>query len=398
MFKIAWRNVLRNKRRSLLSLLIIIIGVAVLFLVKGYFTATYDGLKMMSISRNGHMQIATDGYWNNMEGEERYLNKDQMDKIKEILNEREEIKGYTTELKISGILGTEQGSTIISGIGIQPGKGDSYMVTEGLNLFPGDKNRVLIGEGIKKKLNLGMDEWVSVMSTTLNGAYNAASLQISGAISMGNSDADNFYVVMPLSFAQNILNTDGVDKFIVNLTETEDTEQVIDWLNSRFEEEGLSLQIKSWSDLAIFYHQVKGMYDMMSTFLSTVIFILVFFSIMEIMSMAFFERMAELGTVRAVGTKRYQIFIQLVEEALILGIIGVIIGSFAGWGLGSLLNQLNITYTPPSMSQPVQLYFSLAIKNAYIPILIGLISTILSAVYPANKAARLNIIEMLRHV
>ena len=82
MLKIAWRNVVRNKRRSLLCLSIIVVGVAVLFLVNGYFSATYDGLKMMSISQYGHFQIASGAYWNNQEGEERYLHQKEMDKIK----------------------------------------------------------------------------------------------------------------------------------------------------------------------------------------------------------------------------------------------------------------------------------------------------------------------------
>ncbi|MDI3546358.1 MAG: putative transport system permease protein [Halanaerobiales bacterium] len=140
-----------------------------------------------------------------------------------------------------------------------------------------------------KKLNLKVDEWVSIMATTIDGAYNAGSLQVTGSFSMGNADADNFYIMLPISFAQNLLNTDGVDKFIVNLKDTEMTTATVNWLKNRFDEMGLRVEIKSWSDLAAYYHQVRGLYEIIFFFLSTVIFILVFLSILGIMSMTFLK-------------------------------------------------------------------------------------------------------------
>lgn len=400
MLKIAWRNVLRNKRRSLLSLLIIVIGVTVLFLVKGYITSTYAGLKMMSVAQYGNLQIAKEGYWDNRDNQRHLLTESEIAEIKGILAENEDIIDYTTELSISGILGTEKGSTIVSGIGVEPGSSQrqNIIIKNGTNLFAGDKSRILLGEGIMKKLNLKVDEWVSIMATTIDGAYNAGSLQVTGSFSMGNADADNFYIMLPISFAQNLLNTDGVDKFIVNLKDTEMTTATVNWLKNRFDEMGLRVEIKSWSDLAAYYHQVRGLYEIIFFFLSTVIFILVFLSILEIMSMAFFERMEEIGTIRAIGTKRHQVFLLLIQEGLILGILGGLIGIASGWGVGYLINQLHVTYTPPSMSEPVRLYVALVISNGFIPFFIVVISAVLSALYPAIKASRLNIVEMLRHV
>lgn len=63
MFKIAWRSIMRNKRRSLLSLGLIIVSIAVLFLLKGYFTSTFEGLQMMAIREYSNLQIAKEGFW-----------------------------------------------------------------------------------------------------------------------------------------------------------------------------------------------------------------------------------------------------------------------------------------------------------------------------------------------
>ncbi len=398
MLKVAWRSILRNRRRSLLSLLIIIFGVTVLFLVKGYIAATYDGLKMISISRNGHFQIARRGYWGNQGKKESLLSKEETGFIKEVLEE-EEITNYTTRLKLSGLIGTENGSVIVSGTGIEPGssQNQNIMIEKGTNLFAGDRNRVLLGRGIMQEMGLEIGEWVSIMATTTGGAYNADNLLVTGSFTTGNNEADSHYIYLPIDSVRNILNTGGIDKFIVRINDTGKTSRVISRLKSRFEGSGLEVEIKSWLDLADMYHQVKGLYDTIFFFLSLVIFMLVFFSILEIMSMAFFERIKEIGTIRAVGTSRSQVFIQLLEEAIILGITGGIVGIAAGWTAGYFLNQLNISYTPPNMSSPVPLYFELVLADGFIPLIIVLISTAFSAFYPAFKASRTKIVEMLRY-
>lgn len=400
MFKIAYRNVLRNKRRSFMSILITVFGVAVLYLVLGYNAATNEGLRLMAVEQYGDLQIAASGYWDEEKTEQLILTKTQIETIKEILGEEEAVQDFTTQLNCSGILGTEIGSTITSAIGIEPGNNltANYAITSGLNLFAGDHSLALLGEGVKKKLKVETGEWVSIMATTLDGAYNAGSLEVSGSFTMSNTEADGFYIILPLTFVQNLLNTDGVENFLIRLTDTDLTPEVLVRLEKRFAAAGLDLEIKTWSDLSLIYHQIKGMFEMIFFFTSTVIFILVFFSVLEIMSMAFFERMNEIGTIRSIGTKRRQVFLLLVQEGLILGILGGGLGIISGWGVGHLINHLHISYIPPSFSAAVPLYIEQAFGNGIIPFIIVLCSTVLSALYPAVKASRLDIVQVLRHV
>ncbi|AZO93162.1 FtsX-like permease family protein [Halocella sp. SP3-1] len=396
MFKIAWRSIMRNKRRSLLSLGLIIVSIAVLFLLKGYFTSTFEGLQMMAIREYSNLQIAKEGFWDKSV-DRKVLSKDDIAKINEILNNKEHVTDYTRTLQVSGILGTEKRSTIVSAMGVETDYKQNISIKSGTSLFPGDQDRVIVGQGIKKILNIEEDEWVSIMATTIDGAYNAGSLQLSGSFSIGNDDADSHYIMMPLSFAQILLNTEGVDKFKVLLTDTKLTDRTIVELKSDFKEAGLDVEMRSWEDLAAFYHQVRGLYETAFLFLSMLIFLLIFISILEIMSMSFFERMNEIGTVRAIGTRQSQVFTQLIQEALIIGVIGGVLGITLGWIAGNIVNSLNIIYTPPN-TQEVPLYIKLALKNGIIPFLIVIFATALSTVYPALKASRLKVVEMLRHV
>lgn len=400
MFKIAFRNILRNKRRTLMCLLISMFGVAVLYIVIGYNTSTNKGLELMAVEQYGDLQIAKSSYWDVEKTDQLILTKNEMERIEKILRDEETISGFTTQLNCSGILGTENGSTIVSGWGIEPGSnlGVSYSITTGMNLFSGDQNQVLLGEGVGKKLHLQAEDWVSIMLTTLDGAYNAGSLKVSGVFTTGISDADSFYIILPITYIQTLLNTDGVEKFLVRLTDTALTPDVKTRLQARFAAAGLDLEIKSWSDLADMYHQIKGMFETIFFFLSIVVFVLAFISILEITSMAFFERMNEIGTIRSIGTKRRQVFLLLIQEGLVQGFIGGILGICLGWAMGTLINGQQISYIPPSFSDPVPLSIDQSLSNGLLPFTIVMCSTVLSALFPAIKGGKLNIVEILRHV
>lgn len=397
--KLALRNVMRNKRRSTLSLLIILSGVAILYLVNGYKSYVYSGMELQAISEYGHFQIATQEFWD--QKNDYLLTDEEIKIISNTLNNDENIIEFTQEISFSGVLGTEKGSTIVSGTGVNPGstRCQNLIINEGTNLFETDTEQVLIGKGIMKKLNLKIGEWVTLMATTVDGAYNAGSLQVAGSFSTGNTDADNYYIILPLSFAQDILYTTGADKVITYLNENEPdtTMQKIKQLEKEFERKNALIQIKSWENLATLYMEVKGMFDLIFFFLSIVIFILVFLSIFEIMSMSFFERMKEIGTIRSIGTKRNQVFWLLIKEALVLGIFGGFLGVIAGWGIGNFINRLGITYYPPTITQPIPLGIGLLYSNCYWPLCIVVFASIISALSPAIKASRINIVEMFRH-
>ena len=88
MFKIAWRNILRNKRRSILSLTIIIIGVCVLYLFKGYINYAFNDIKNSTIAEYGNLEIAAVGYWDSKSEGRPILAKTDLDKIKFLLSKK----------------------------------------------------------------------------------------------------------------------------------------------------------------------------------------------------------------------------------------------------------------------------------------------------------------------
>ena len=397
MFRIALRNVLRNKRRTLLGLCIIVVSIVVVFIALGYVQELYHILEKDQIIKYGHFQIASEGFWDRKIKERRLLGPEDIEKIKEILKGKEEIIDYTTTLGFSGIFGTEENSTPVMVEGVELNAEQLIRIESGTDLSNNDGKQILVGKGVKEALNLEIDEWASIITENLQGDFSAQSLKVTGSYTTGTTQLDNVSTLVPLAFAQKILKTDGVDKIKVTLRENNLNSEMMKEINKDFKTAGLEVDLKSWFELADYFRQIVAFFNMISFFIVSVIFVLVFFGILNLTSMSFFERMKEIGTIRAIGTTANQVFLQLLQEALILGIIGGIIGVASSYGLGRLINFLDISYMPPDLSVEIPFNISINMKNAIIPFVLTIITTSISALYPAIKASRLNVVETIIH-
>lgn len=121
MFKIALRNVFRNRRRTLLSLLLIALGTASLFVFKGYFDFVYWRTGQDAVAIYGHLQIADARLWDASSGGYEYLiDPGKLDRIKAILLQDPDLQNMTVRLTLSGIVGTERKSSVFLATGVEP--------------------------------------------------------------------------------------------------------------------------------------------------------------------------------------------------------------------------------------------------------------------------------------
>lgn len=412
MLKVALRNVFRNRRRTLLSLLLIALGTASLFVFKGYFDFINWGMGQEAVLQYGHLQIADPHLWDaTAEGYEYLISKEKLDQIVTILKKDPDFEDYTLRLTFTGIVGTEKKSSVFVANGVAPESeiaSFKFLLHEGDNLQPGAQNTVLLGVGLAKQLGIRKEDLgprddfpgppVVVMAATVSGQYNARNLFVTGLLETGQPEYDARLAAVPLSFAQSILNTPSVEKVIVKLKTIEATEPAKARLETAFAEAGTNLKIKTWDDLAIFRKQATAWFGAIYRFIGVAIFVLVFFSILEVMTMSFFERMREIGTIRAIGTKRSQVFSIFLSEGLFIGLLGGLIGLALGWGVGWLINGANVRYEPPGYAIEVPLRIRLVLENALVPFLTAAFSTLVSTLYPALRAARVRVVEALRYV
>ncbi len=401
MFKIAFRNVFRNRRRTVLSLFLIMIGTAALFIVGGYIDAAYVRLKELSAATYGHLQIAHNNYWKGDLAGYRYLiTPEEFQKITQtFVTVRSDISSYTKTLTMEGLIGNSQRNTTFIGIGVEPeNQLIGFNVEQGRSLHKGDLTKVYIGEQMANMLNVKVGDPLVIMATTVEGQYNTARVEIVGLFKGPQPEQDAHLAFMSLTLVQKLINTEGVEKVIIKLASMEATDRVGAELKKNLDSEKPNFVLKTWDDLSVFYHQVRAFWNVMFGFMNTAIFTLVFFSILEVMTMSFFERLREIGTIRAIGTKRSQVFMMFFIESVCLGLMGAVLGVIAGFIGGWMINEVKIMYSPPGFTLSVAVEIWLVPATAIVPFLTAFLSTLVSTFFPAMRAARTNIVAALRHV
>jgi len=142
------------------------------------------------------------------------------------------------------------------------------------------------------------------------------------------------------------------------------------------------------------------MFDAIFGFMSVLIGGIVLFTISNTMGMAVVERTAEIGTLRAIGLRRGGIRLMFVSEGVMLGVAGIALGVAAAVVAGWVINRMGLTWTPPGRVEPVALSLRVAGENRMLAgsaIALLLVAAV-SAFWPAARAARMNIVDALRHV
>lgn len=410
-FKIAVRNVFRNKRRTALSLAVIVFGVSMLYLVVGFVTDSLASTKQSMAQTFGSIQIADARVFDHTtQGYDHLLGAEAVAKVTALLDGDPRVTGTKEELGFTGLIGNSKGSRLIVGTGFVPGNAvedfSEYVVQgqgldDGSNADPNDRfagREVIMGRRLAAALGVQPGDLINVATTTVDGNFNAASARIMGVFKYNDLEKEGQLAFVTLPFAQKLLRTDGVERIVVDLANIDGAERFADELKGKLAAAGLNLDVRPWQQLNPLYDQVKQFGDAFTLFTNAGVFILVFFGVLEVLTMSFLERTREVGTIRAVGTKRRQVFAMFLQEGLALGVLGSLLGVGLGAGLSLWLNNAGLSWLPPGAIDPVAVHIQVSAAVALLPLAAALISTLLGAIYPAFKSSRLNIVRSLGYV
>jgi len=403
MLKIALRNIFRNWRRSILSFTLIGLGGAILFLVNGYIADSLTGMEIGLAGSFGHLQIADTGYWDRSEEPAEYLLlPDRLARLEGILGAETDVVTWTRELEFSGLVGRGEKTAMLIGTGIEVGNMTTDpmdpMVSTGLPLQAGETKSILLGRRLAEKLNVEPGDRVNVAGFTVTESLNAMTVGVSGAFKYYSAQWEEQLAFVPLDLAQSLLRTGGVDKVVVRLTGLEAVSPSVASLQAAIDQARLGLWVRPWQEIAPFYTEMTSFYDALDGLSTIGVFALAFFGIMQVLTMSFMERTREVGTIRAVGTKRHQVFRLFMTEGLLLGVLGGVFGVALGFGLGAAVNAAGLGWMYPGAAEPAPVGIQLTLPNAAGPMLVAVLSALFSAIYPALHAARSNVVKALRYV
>lgn len=430
-FALAWRNLWRNRRRSLVTIMSLAFGFAAVSLFAGYTSSVYMALSNAAIHGEmiGHLTINHVGW--ETEGKlhpEKYLLKvDEIDKIKTIINNRIPNAVIAPKMNTAGLLSNGKSSTIFIANGIAPydfdalrGPFRSETGTQGIET----KNSVYAAQGLAAVLGLKIGDSASILVSTIHGQANASDVDVKDTINTGNAATNDKLMILPLSMVQNLMDAEGRAELLTVLkssnvsinrkylsqdenirfiyttaapTELE-SNSLKDILQSDFEKAGLNLEVRTWQQMSTYFRQVKGMFDMIFRLMLTVVLSIVVLSVANAMSMSVIERTREIGTLRAIGVRCRSVTTLFICEALLLVIIGLIVGLILSFITRFGVNLLDIRWIPPGNTMTLPIYIGVDLQRTAIAGVVLTLLAIVAAYIPARRAAHNSITESLGHV
>jgi len=411
-FKLALRGLLRNRRRSLVTLLAIALGFSAIALFAGYTHNVYGGLARQSIHDEmiGHLTVSKRGM--RREGKldpERYLlTQAEVDAISQLLRDEPHVKLVAPRLALSGLLSNGRAGTIFIAEGVEPramarlqqSEADDAVVPKiKKQLDPARPEVVELSEGLADMLHLASGGQGAMLVNTLSGQANALDVTVGHTFNTGNARSNDKFAFLTLDLTRTLLDAEGrADRLTVLLDDVSQTKMLRDHLLTKLNGAGYAVEIQTWQELSDFYNQVHGMFDMIFGFIASIVLTVVVMSVANSMGMTVVERTREIGTLRAIGLKRSGVVRLFTTESLLLTLIGCLLGLFitltVRWGI----NLANISYIPPNSVAPVPLLVDMDIgRVSFTFILMSVVGT-LAAYMPARRAARKDIIDALGHV
>lgn len=406
LFSLALRNVLRNRRRSLLTGAVVIFGFAAIALAGGFMSQSFEGLREGTIRNGtGHLQLAEAAYFAGDEDAPLTHGIADSGRVAAIVAKDPEVQEVLPRIDFVGLASNGTRSVPYMGTGLDPQPEARTMDTakllvSGRWFTDAGERGVVLGSGLARALNVAAGDSITLMATTPDGVLNALDATVTGLADIPIKELDERYLATTLGLAGELLAASGrVSKLAVVLKEPADARRAVPRLLAALHAEGIDLSGKTWEELAVFYRQVRMLYIGIFGFMGLVLVVVVLLAAANTMMMAAAERTREIGTLRALGTRPGSIRRMFIAEGLILALAGCLGGAVLAVIVRAVLNHAGLTLPPPpGVSHGVPLHVNVY-ASAYVAGAVAMTATLVAASwFPARRAARLSIIEALAHV
>ena len=408
LLKLAFRNIFRNFRRSLLTFLSISIGIGLSIIIVGILIGTEkQSIRLLISTRIGHAQVYSAGYIE----EELTLPLDYtISGYETLVDELLTIPAVQTaaeRILFPATLTDGIDELRLTGAGIDAMRENvtfhlADRIVDGTYIAPGEE-KILLGDVVAELFGKRIGDPMTIIARTKYGAITALDVEIAGLFNVGNPEIDNNYFFLPLDIAQTILEMENeITEVTLFGNSMEEADALETYLNGRFDTN--IYDIVSWKYSSRDLLKLYSMKSKGTQVIYLILFIMISASIMNTMLMSVYERTREIGTLMSLGFRRRNILSLFALEGGFLGAFGGVIGTIIGGAITYYLKiyGLNIEFMIKSGfgDFPIgsRIYAEINPSSLFYFILIGVSIALLSAVYPSWKGARMEPTEALRAV
>jgi putative ABC transport system permease protein len=409
LFKIAVRNLFRYKRRTLLTVSLITIGVVfvlVFIAISGSFRNMIVG--QITDSMLGHLQVHRRGYVASIDNLPLNLNPppQAMRKLESVLRDLPEVEAYSPRIKFGGMFSNFTETTNIRLNGVYPEQEFRTVPLLPTRLKMGKpelkKGEIWIPELLARGMGLKIGDPVVVVATNKDGSVNGKQFTVSGVLESATGPGGRDGYVHLQDAMETLRMTDiEISEMAIRIRNFNKldavTQKLEEILSKEVTPKGQPIfEVHSWEKLSPFYN-IARMIEVMTFFIKLMLIAVVLISIMNVMIMAVYERIREIGTIAAIGTLPGKILSMVVMEGFCLGVSGVVAGNLIGLIIILILNFAGLKFDF-GMQKDLALAATIAPRDLIVTSGIVILVAVIASLQPALKASRMEPIKALRHV
>jgi putative ABC transport system permease protein len=408
LFAIAWRNLWRNKRRSILSILAVAFAVTIMLFMMGWQQGSYKDMIQNAVQvHTGYLQLQQTGYLKNKDIDKALRN---VDKASQLIASTENVVAQAPRINAPALASFQQRTSAAMIFGIIPDQEAQVstigkVVKEGKYLENGDLEGVLVGKILAKNLHLGLGDRVAFLGQGADGSMAAGLLTVRGLFSTGNPELDRSTMFANIDrIGEAFSMYGGVHEIAVVIDELKNLDKVIVNLTGGIQTQNLTGAVAlSWDEVLPGVKQGIDMDWETAQVTYFILMMIVGFGIMNTFLMSFLERTREFGVLMSIGMRQWQIARLVFFEAMLLTAVGIIVGLGGGTAVTLYFQWTGITI--PGTEEMMAEYGMSATQYPVlalwlmrrVSLQVGAIAAIV-ALYPTIKVLFLRPVEAMRSI
>ncbi len=396
LIKLAWRNLFRNPRRTLASLVTVGFGAAGLLIFQGFNTGIMNQYRENTIhGYYGYGQVFPKGYYGKVLEKPWQAWIENWTEVEKQIKSVPSVKETFPRLSFYSFL--VKGGTTLGGKGegIIPERENNFF--NQLNFINGGdlhgEDEIVLGKGLATSLDAKVGDTITLLTQTIHGQLNGIDLKVAGVFHMGIKAIDDQYFRLNLKAAQGLLNTDRIESFSLDTGDVEAWTAVaagISEKNSNLEAIGFEVLDK------VYYQNSIDFLSAQFSFIRSIILLIVALGIFNTIAVGLLERGGEMGALRANGESRLRLFKILSLESLMVGVLGGLLGvvmALVAW----LAMSQGIAMPPgPGVTRHYLIFLEMQPQHFIQSLILPAMTAVLASWWPIRKLLKKSIPELLR--
>jgi len=325
--KLAWRNIFRNKKRSVITIVSVFIAVFLALFIRSMQLGMYDSvIKNVAGNYTGYMQLHAKGYWDDRTLENAFLPDDS---LLMSIKSNPAISYQVPRLETYALLSYDKYSkgVMLNGIDIEKEKlikPISGRLISGKSFRAGSQE-VILGKGLAHYFSVKTGDSIYLIGQGYHGMSSAGKYEISGIIDLKNRDLNNLVVFIPIKTLRDYVSAPPlITNLIIGVKDYTDIDRLKTELNNKIDVNRYELM--TWKEMLPELHQAILADNIGGLYMVFILYMIIGFGIFSTVLMMTEERIFEIGIMTAIGTKKKVIIGSLWIESIMLSLIGVILG------------------------------------------------------------------------